>query len=114
MCTINPKPTSPGPACGQAVRCGVCDTPEFWRAAAGLCARVRACAGAAEYLHAYTTPPELVTLQDPHRYSGLDAHAAEVLVPPRNLPRITPKMIPPPILPNLITRKYLGLTLPGA
>jgi len=38
------------PACGQAVGCGVCDTPELWRGAAGLCARVRvrACAGAAE------------------------------------------------------------------
>jgi len=35
------------------VRCGVCDTPELWLGAAGLCARVRACAGAAEYLHTY-------------------------------------------------------------
>jgi len=42
------------PACGQAVRCGVCDTPELWRGAAGLCARVCACAGAAESLHTYT------------------------------------------------------------
>jgi len=41
------------PACGQAVVCGVCDTPELWRGAAGLCARVRACAGAAESLHIY-------------------------------------------------------------
>jgi len=24
-------------ACGQAVGCGVCDTPELWRGAAGLC-----------------------------------------------------------------------------
>jgi len=32
------------PACGQAVGCGVCDMPELWRGAAGLCARVRACA----------------------------------------------------------------------
>ena len=40
-------------ACGQAVGCGVCDTPELWRCAAGLCARVRACAGAAESLHTY-------------------------------------------------------------
>ena len=32
---------------------GVCDTPELWRGAAGLCARVRACAGAAESLHTY-------------------------------------------------------------
>ena len=39
--------------CGQAVRCGVCDTPELWCGAAGLCARVRACAGAAESLHTY-------------------------------------------------------------
>ena len=31
--------------------CDVCDTPELWRGAAGLCARVRACAGAAESLH---------------------------------------------------------------
>jgi len=37
---------------------GVCDTPELWRGAAGLCARVRACAGAAESLHTYI-----------HRYS---------------------------------------------
>ena len=42
------------------VGCGVCDTLEFWRGAAGLCARVRSCAGAAEYLlftyyvHTYT------------------------------------------------------------
>jgi len=42
------------PACGQAVECGVCDTPELWRGAAGLCARVRACAGAADSLYTYT------------------------------------------------------------
>jgi len=41
------------PACGQAVGCGVCDTPELWCGAAALCARVRACAGAAESLHTY-------------------------------------------------------------
>jgi len=35
------------------VGCGVCDTPELWRGAAGLCARVCACAGAAESLHTY-------------------------------------------------------------
>jgi len=40
-------------ACGRAVGCGVCDTPELWRGAAGLCARVRACAGAAESLQLY-------------------------------------------------------------
>jgi len=42
-------------ACGQAVGCGVCDMPELWRDAAGLCARarVRACAGAAESLLLY-------------------------------------------------------------
>ena len=46
------------PACGQAVGCGVCDTPELWRGAAGLCARVRACAGAAESLQTNIhTPP---------------------------------------------------------
>jgi len=39
------------PSCGQAVKCGVCNTPELWRGAAGLCARARACAGAAESLH---------------------------------------------------------------
>jgi len=33
--------------------CGVCDTPELWRGAAGLCARVRACDGAAESVHTY-------------------------------------------------------------
>ena len=33
--------------------CGVCDTPELWCGAAGLCARVCACAGAAESLHTY-------------------------------------------------------------
>ena len=43
------------PACGQAVGCGVCDTPELWCGAAGLFARVRACAGAAESLHTYIT-----------------------------------------------------------
>jgi len=51
------------PACGQAVGCGVCDTPELWCGAAGLCARVRACAGAAESLHTYIhtkhSPPSL-------------------------------------------------------
>ena len=36
-----------------AVGCGVCDTPELWRGAAGLCARARTCAGAAESSHAY-------------------------------------------------------------
>ena len=41
------------PACGQGVGCGVCDTPELWCGATGLCARVRACAGAAESLHTY-------------------------------------------------------------
>jgi len=41
------------PACGQAVGCGVCDMPELWRGAAGLCARVRACAGAAKSLDTY-------------------------------------------------------------
>ena len=33
------------------VGCSVCDTSELWRDAAGLCARVCACAGAAESLH---------------------------------------------------------------
>jgi len=28
------------PVCGQAVECGVCDTPELWHGAVGLCARV--------------------------------------------------------------------------
>jgi len=43
------------PACGQVWDvCGVCDTPELWRGAAGLCARVRACVGAAESLHTHT------------------------------------------------------------
>jgi len=37
------------PVCGQAVGCGVCDTPALWRGAAGLCARVRA----AKSLHIY-------------------------------------------------------------
>jgi len=65
LCTILPSPWSITqtratygglcgmPACGQAVGCGVCDTPELWCGAAGLCARVRACAGAAESLHTY-------------------------------------------------------------
>jgi len=47
------------PACGQAVGCGVCDMPELWRGAAGLCARVRACAGAAESLHTYIYVPQV-------------------------------------------------------
>jgi len=37
----------------RAVGCGVCDTPKLWCGAAGLCASVRACAGAAESLHTY-------------------------------------------------------------
>jgi len=32
----------------------LCDTPELWRGAAGLCARVRACACATESLHTYS------------------------------------------------------------
>jgi len=52
-------------ACGQAVSWGVCDTPELWRGAVGLCARVRACAGAAEYLRAYLhTYPRRVVHSD--------------------------------------------------
>ena len=35
------------------MRCGACETPELWCGAAGLYARVRACAGAAESLYAY-------------------------------------------------------------
>jgi len=40
---------------GQAVGCGVCDTPELWLAwrRGPVCVRVRACAGAAESLHTY-------------------------------------------------------------
>jgi len=54
-------------ACGgHAVGCGVCDMPELWRGAAGLCARVRACAGAAESLHTYIHH----TSQDTGRYRG--------------------------------------------
>ena len=41
------------PACGQAVGCGVCDTSELWRGAAGLCACICACAGGAESLRTY-------------------------------------------------------------
>jgi len=44
------------PACGQAVICGVCDTPELWRDAASLCTRVRgACAGSANRAESLTT-----------------------------------------------------------
>jgi len=49
------------PACGQAVGCGVCDTPELWRGAAGLCARVGACAGAAEFVHTHIQHPSIVS-----------------------------------------------------
>jgi len=48
------------PACGQAVGCGVCDTPELWCGAAGLCARIRACAGAATYIHTDIVPSACV------------------------------------------------------
>jgi len=41
------------PACEHAVGCGDCDMPELWRGAAVLCARVRACNGAAKSLHIY-------------------------------------------------------------
>jgi len=45
------------PACGQAVGCGVCDTPELWCGAAGLCARVRTrvcrCRRTFTYIHTY-------------------------------------------------------------
>ena len=40
--------------------CGVCDAPELWRGAAGLCARLRVCAGAAESLHTYTYIPPIL------------------------------------------------------
>jgi len=45
------------PACGQAVGCGVCDTPELWHGAAGLCARVRARVLVPPnlYIHTYIT-----------------------------------------------------------
>jgi len=49
------------PACGQAVGCGVCDTRELWHDAAGLCARVRACAGAAESVRTYIYTTALVS-----------------------------------------------------
>jgi len=67
-CTVHPSPSISVPApnlighytqrrvhaCGQAVGCGVCDTPELWRDAVGLCAHVRAFAGAAEsYIHTH-------------------------------------------------------------
>jgi len=38
-----------------AVGCGVCDTPELWRGAAGLCTCTRVCWCPAESLHSYTT-----------------------------------------------------------
>jgi len=44
------------PACGQTVGYGVCDKLELWRGAAGLCARVRACAGAAASLNTTYMP----------------------------------------------------------
>jgi len=46
---------------------GVCDTPELWCGAAGLCARVRACASAAESLHTYIQlPPPTLTPNTTH------------------------------------------------
>jgi len=58
------------PACGHAVECGVCDTPEFWRGATGLCARVRAWAGAAESLHTYIHTSSGISSHGQTRYSG--------------------------------------------
>jgi len=62
------------PACGQAVGCGVCDTPELWHGTAGLCARGRACAGAAEFLHTFThmvCGPSLHSQRRSHCHSDL-------------------------------------------
>ena len=39
-----------------------CDTPDLWRGAAGLCARVHACADAAESLHTYIHSTALVVV----------------------------------------------------
>ena len=74
------------PACGQAMGCDVCDTPELWRGAAGLCARVRTCAGAAESLHTYTDVYSLAAIadavcpprrrQDTIELSSIDTHCA--------------------------------------
>ena len=42
------------PACEQAVGCGVCDTPELWCGAAGLCARdARVLVPPNLYIHTY-------------------------------------------------------------
>ena len=64
------------PACGQAVGCGVCDTPELWRGAAGLCARIRACAGAAEYLHKHLHRRKIPTSGEPINQSVKALHKA--------------------------------------
>jgi len=61
------------PACGQAMGCGVCDTPELWRGATGLCARVCACAGAAESAYTYIhtlQPGSPLTLTHAARVKG--------------------------------------------
>jgi len=52
------------------VGCGVCDTPELWCGAAGLCARVRACAGAAKSLHTYMHTYTIIAVL----HSGLNAN----------------------------------------
>jgi len=58
-------------------RCCLCDTPELWRGAAGLCARVRACAGAAEsfalHLVTYTTYRSIIQIQRRRGAAGLCA-----------------------------------------
>jgi len=65
------------PACGQAVGCGVCDTPELFSGAAGLCvcARVCWCHRIFTYIHKYLYRPAL-------RYT-LHRHGTYALIPQR-------------------------------
>ena len=65
--------------------CGVCDTPGLWRGAAGLCARVRACAGAAESLHTYVHTHTSQALHN-HNQRVMQESIARFWIPPRARP----------------------------
>jgi len=82
------------PACGQAVGCGVCDTPEAWRRGP-VCARVRACAAGcwcrAEsvyvYIHTYTYTP-LITTPPTHTHT-VYTHTTHIPDPAHRTPTHT-------------------------
>jgi len=66
------------------VGCGVCDTPELWRGAVGLCARARACAGAAESLHTCIPLPIPIATEHNTNPRARLHHSTLILTTPRS------------------------------